>query len=179
MDIFSKHGLTIASTEDCIYLIAKKKLRLVGGASEIELAENIVSKTSGYNKSHAGQHEVLSGEHVPMSQIDLPTMETPYSNKIDYSWSHASDEKKEILIVDQKDNNLIKIKTDQLDTEKNISSLRFYTPAETNFFALGFNSSHVYIDQKQIDAGNEDELLVDALESEENDDDVYTEEESY
>ncbi|MEG0486951.1 MAG: type VI secretion system Vgr family protein [Acinetobacter sp.] len=179
MDIFSKHGLTIASTEDSIYLIAKKKLRLVGGASEIELAENIVSKTGGYNKSHAGQHEVLSGEHVPMPQIGLPTMETPYSNKIDYSWSQASDEKKEILIVDQKDNNLIKIKTDQLDTENNISSLRFYTPSETNFFALGFNSSHVYIDQKQIDAENEDELLVDALGNEENDDDVYTEEDSY
>lgn len=179
LDIFAKHGLTIASTEDCIYLIAKKKLRLVGGTSEIELAENIISKTGGYNKSHAGQHVLLDGANIPMSQISLPTMKTPYSNKVNYNWSQTSDEKKEILIVDQKDNNLIKIKKDQLDRDNNISSLRFYTTSETNFFALGFNSSHVSIDQKQIDAENEDELLVDALENEENDDDVYTEEESY
>ena len=99
--------------------------------------------------------------------------ETPYSNKIDYTWDSNLNNKKEIFVLDQNQNSLIKSKVDNLDHKNNLSSLRFYTPQSTEFIALGFNSSYVSVEQKRLDGENRDELLEEAL-FEEEDDDVST-----
>ncbi|MFX6048586.1 DUF2345 domain-containing protein, partial [Acinetobacter baumannii] len=82
---------------------------------------------------------------------------------------------KEIFILDNKNNNLIKTKSDQLDTDNNISSLRFYTSQETEFTALAFNSDYIHMKQEISDQENTDELLEEALNNESESGDVYTE----
>jgi len=99
--------------------------------------------------------------------------ETPYSNKIDYSWNDNLGNEKEIFVLDQNKNSLITSRVNQLDNENNLSSLRFYTSESTEFTALGFNSSHVSLKQNRLDGENKDELLEEALLESDNED-VYT-----
>lgn len=173
--LIAKKEVRVISTEDTIQINSPKKIILTGGSSQIEIGNNILFKTGGLFKAKAGQHRFESGANVVAPKVSLPTAKTLYSNKVNYNWNIKSEEKKEIFILDNKNNNLIKTKSDQLDTDNNISSLRFYTSQETEFTALAFNSDYIHMKQEISDQENTDELLEEALNNESESGDVYTE----
>ncbi|MBJ9951890.1 MULTISPECIES: type VI secretion system Vgr family protein [unclassified Acinetobacter] len=174
-DLIARKGIQIISTEDRIEIIANKKIVLISDTSMLEISgKGVFVKTPGLFEVKSGQQKFEDGVHVPTTKVSLPMLETSYSNKIDYSWKDDLGNEKEIFVLDQNNNRLIKSKTDKLDDKKNISSLRFYTCKESEFVALGFDSSYVSLEQKRLDGENIDELLVEALS--ESNDDVYTEE---
>lgn len=175
IDLIAKKEVRVISTEDTIHINSPKKIILTGGSSQIEIGNNILFKTGGLFKAKAGQHRFESGANVVAPKVSLPTAKTLYSNKVNYNWNIKSEETKEIFILDNKNNNLIKTKSDQLDTDNNISSLRFYTSQETEFTALAFNSDYIHMKQEISDQENTDELLEEALNNESESDDVYTE----
>lgn len=175
IDLIAKKEIRVISTEDTIHINSPKKIILTGGSSQIEIGNNILFKTGGLFEAKAGQHRFESGANVVAPKVSLPTAKTLYSNKVNYNWNIKSEETKEIFILDNKNNNLIKTKSDQLDTDNNISSLRFYTSQETEFTALAFNSDYIHMKQEISDQENTDELLEEALNNESESDDVYTE----
>lgn len=175
IDLIAKKEVRVISTEDTIHINSPKKIILTGGSSQIEIGNNILFKTGGLFEAKAGQHRFESGANVVAPKVSLPTAKTLYSNKVNYNWNIKSEETKEIFILDNKNNNLIKTKSDQLDTDNNISSLRFYTSQETEFTALAFNSDYIHMKQEISDQENTDELLEEALNNESESDDVYTE----
>lgn len=175
IDLIAKKEVRVISTEDTIQINSPKKIILTGGSSQIEIGNNILFKTGGLFEAKAGQHRFESGSNVVAPKVSLPTAKTLYSNKVNYNWNIKSEETKEIFILDNKNNNLIKTKSDQLDTDNNISSLRFYTSQETEFTALAFNSDYIHMKQEISDQENTDELLEEALNDESQSDDVYTE----
>lgn len=175
IDLIAKKEVRVISTEDTIQINSPKKIILTGGSSQIEIGNNILFKTGGLFEAKAGQHRFESGANVVAPKVSLPTAKTLYSNKVNYNWNIKSEETKEIFILDNKNNNLIKTKSDQLDTDNNISSLRFYTSQETEFTALAFNSDYIHMKQEISDQENTDELLEEALNNQSESDDVYTE----
>ncbi|WP_151791667.1 type VI secretion system Vgr family protein [Acinetobacter soli] len=175
IDLIAKKEVRVISTEDTIHINSPKKIILTGGSSQIEIGNNILFKTGGLFKAKAGQHRFESGANVVAPKVSLPTAKTLYSNKVNYNWNIKSEGTKEIFILDNKKNNVIKTKSDQLDTDNNISSLRFYTSQETEFTALAFNSDYIHMKQEISDQENTDELLEEALNNESESGDVYTE----
>ncbi|WP_151746899.1 type VI secretion system Vgr family protein [Acinetobacter soli] len=175
IDLIAKKEVRVISTEDTIHINSPKKIILTGGSSQIEIGNNILFKTGGLFKAKAGQHRFESGANVVAPKVSLPTAKTLYSNKVNYNWNIKSEGTKEIFILDNKNNNLIKTKSDQLDTDNNISSLRFYTSQETEFTALAFNSDYIHMKQEISDQENTDELLEEGLNNESESGDVYTE----
>ncbi|MBO3641006.1 type VI secretion system Vgr family protein [Acinetobacter soli] len=175
IDLIAKKEVRVISTEDTIHINSPKKIILTGGSSQIEIGNNILFKTDGLFKAKAGQHRFESGANVVAPKVSLPTAKTLYSNKVNYNWNIKSEGTKEIFILDNKNNNVIKTKSDQLDTDNNISSLRFYTSQETEFTALAFNSDYIHMKQEISDQENTDELLEEALNNESESGDVYTE----
>ncbi|MCF3128258.1 type VI secretion system tip protein VgrG [Acinetobacter soli] len=175
IDLIAKKEVRVISTEDTIHINSPKKIILTGGSSQIEIGNNILFKTGGLFKAKAGQHRFESGANVVAPKVSLPTAKTLYSNKVNYNWNIKSEGTKEIFILDNKNNNVIKTKSDQLDTDNNISSLRFYTSQETEFTALAFNSDYIHMKQEISDQENTDELLEEALNNESESGDVYTE----
>ncbi|WP_151840275.1 type VI secretion system Vgr family protein [Acinetobacter soli] len=173
--LIAKKEVRVISTEDTIQINSPKKIILTGGSSQIEIGNNILFKTGGLFKAKAGQHRFESGANVVAPKVSLPTAKTLYSNKVNYNWNIKSEGTKEIFILDNKNNNVIKTKSDQLDTDNNISSLRFYTSQETEFTALAFNSDYIHMKQEISDQENTDELLEEALNNESESGDVYTE----
>ncbi|WEI09769.1 type VI secretion system Vgr family protein [Acinetobacter soli] len=189
--IAAKQKIEAQAQSDGIDLIAKKKFEsyqlkilftltvqknyINRGSSQIEIGNNILFKTDGLFKAKAGQHRFESGANVVAPKVSLPTAKTLYSNKVNYNWNIKSEGTKEIFILDNKNNNVIKTKSDQLDTDNNISSLRFYTSQETEFTALAFNSDYIHMKQEISDQENTDELLEEALNNESESGDVYTE----
>jgi type VI secretion system secreted protein VgrG len=117
----------------------------------------------------------VGGAKVLTPQVSLPMFETPYSNQIDYMWNKPSEGEKEIFIVGKSDGKLIKNIKNELNSEKIISSLRFYTPQQSEFTALGFNSLNTYLSQ-EISNDNIDELIEEIEGEIFEDDEVYTEE---
>ncbi|MEE9902196.1 MAG: type VI secretion system Vgr family protein [Acinetobacter haemolyticus] len=72
LDVIARRGIQIISTENKIYFIAKKKIVMTGGSSQIEIGKNILSTTSGLFECKAGQHLLKSGASVSVPAIDLP-----------------------------------------------------------------------------------------------------------
>ncbi|WP_166169873.1 type VI secretion system Vgr family protein [Acinetobacter sp. SA01] len=176
IEAIARKVIKLISTEDQIEITSPKEIVLTAGGSQLKInAEGIFTTTAGKFESKAGQHSFVGGGKVVMPQISLPMLETPYSNQLDYSWNHFSEGEKEIFIVDQSDGKLIKNIKNELDSEKNMSSFRFYTPQQTEFTALGFNSLNTYLSQ-DISNDNSDELIEETEEEILEDDDVYTEE---
>ncbi|PPB85300.1 type VI secretion system Vgr family protein [Acinetobacter soli] len=175
IDLIAKKEVRVISTEDTIHINSPKKIILTGGSSQIEIGNNILFKTGGLFKAKAGQHRFESGANVVAPKVSLTTAKTLYSNKVNYNWNIKSEGTKEIFILDNKNNNVIKTKSDQLDTDNNISSLRFYTSQETEFTALAFNSDYIHMKQEISDQENTDELLEEAFNNESESGDVYTE----
>ncbi|WP_372403592.1 type VI secretion system Vgr family protein [Acinetobacter piscicola] len=66
MELLAKQGLTITSTEDEINIIAKKKVKINAGGSQIEIsADGIISSTSGKFEAKAATHNFIGGANVP------------------------------------------------------------------------------------------------------------------
>ncbi len=178
IDLFSKQGIQIISTEDRIEIISAKEIVITGKNSQLKLnGSGIVATTGGKFEVKAGQHVFMGGENIVVPKWSLPTAKTLFSNQINYNWNIESEGNKQIFIIDQKTNHLIKTKMDQLDAGNKLSSLRFHTPQATDFTALIFNSDLPRLKQDLPDHENIDELLEEAL-LEEQSDETYTEEDT-
>ncbi|QHH94956.1 type VI secretion system tip protein VgrG [Acinetobacter gyllenbergii] len=178
IDLFSKQGIQIISTEDRIEIISAKEIVITGKDSQLKLnGSGIVATTGGKFEVKAGQHVFQGGENIVVPKLSLPTAKTLFSNQINYNWDIESEGNKQIFIIDQKTNHLIKTKMDQLDAENQLSSLRFHTPQATDFTALIFNSDLPRLKQDLPDRENIDELLEEAL-LEEQKGETYAEEDA-
>ncbi|MCU4400491.1 type VI secretion system Vgr family protein [Acinetobacter pittii] len=177
-DIIARKGIQIISTEDRIEITSPKEIILTADGSQLKInSSGIFPVTGGKLEVKAGQHLFMSGANIVVPKISLPTIKTPYSNKINYNWNINSEDKKELFIINKKNNSLIKTHKNKLDKNNNLSSLRFYTPEEAEFTAMIFNSDYIQLKQNMPDSENIDELLEETLLYDEENDDVYTEEE--
>lgn len=177
-DIIARKGIQIISTEDRIEIISPKEIILTADGSQLKInSSGIFPVTGGKLEVKAGQHLFMSGANIVVPKISLPTIKTPFSNKINYNWNINSKDKKELFIINKKNNSLIKTHKNELDNKNNLSSLRFYTPEEADFTAMIFNSDYIQLKQNMPDSENIDELLEETLLYDEENDDVYTEEE--
>ncbi len=177
-DIIARKGIQIISTEDRIEITSPKEIILTADGSQLKInSSGIFPVTGGKLEVKAGQHLFMSGANIVVPKISLPTIKTPYSNKINYNWNINSEDKKELFIINKKNNSLIKTNKNKLDKNNNLSSLRFYTPEEADFTAMIFNSDYIQLKQNMPDSENIDELLEETLLYDEENDDVYTEEE--
>jgi len=177
-DIIARKGIQIISTEDRIEIISPKEIILTADGSQLKInSSGIFPVTGGKLEVKAGQHLFMSGANIVVPKISLPTIKTPFSNKINYNWNINSKDKKELFIINKKNNSLIKTYKNELDNKNNLSSLRFYTPEEADFTAMIFNSDYIQLKQNIPDSENIDELLEETLLYDEENDDVYTEEE--
>lgn len=177
-DIIARKGIQIISTEDRIEITSPKEIILTADGSQLKInSSGIFPVTGGKLEVKAGQHLFMSGANIVVPKISLPTIKTPFSNKINYNWNINSEGKKELFIINKKNNNLIKTHKNKLDKNNNLSSLRFYTPEEADFTAMIFNSDYIQLKQNMPDSENIDELLEETLLYDEENDDVYTEEE--
>ncbi|WP_151767077.1 type VI secretion system Vgr family protein [Acinetobacter oleivorans] len=177
-DIIARKGIKIISTEDRIEIISPKEIILTADGSQLKInSSGIFPVTGGKLEVKAGQHLFMSGANIVVPKISLPTIKTPFSNKINYNWNINSEDKKELFIINKKNNSLIKSHKNELDNKNNLSSLRFYTPEEADFTAMIFNSDYIHLKQNMPDSENIDELLEETLLYDEENDDVYTEEE--
>jgi len=177
-DIIARKGIQIISTEDRIEIISPKEIILTADGSQLKInSSGIFPVTGGKLEVKAGQHLFMSGANIVVPKISLPTIKTPFSNKINYNWNINSEDKKELFIINKKNNSLIKTHKNELDNKNNLSSLRFYTPEEADFTAMIFNSDYIQLKQNMPDSENIDELLEETLLYDEENDDVYTEEE--
>ncbi len=177
-DIIARKGIQIISTEDRIEITSPKEIILTADGSQLKInSSGIFPVTGGKLEVKAGQHLFMSGANIVVPKISLPTIKTPYSNKINYNWNINSEDKKELFIINKKNNSLIKTHKNKLDKNNNLSSLRFYTPEEADFTAMIFNSDYIQLKQNMPDSENIDELLEETLLYDEENDDVYTEEE--
>ncbi|UUM26250.1 type VI secretion system tip protein VgrG [Acinetobacter colistiniresistens] len=178
LDILARAGIQIISTEDRIEIISPKEIVFKGDTSELKLnGSGIFPTTGGKFEVKAGQHLFEGGANIVVPKLSLPTVKTLFSNQINYNWDIKSDGNKQIFIIDQKTNHLIKTKMDQLDAENKLSSLRFHTPQATDFTALIFNSDLPRLKQDLPDRENIDELLEEALLEEQNGE-TYTDEDA-
>lgn len=178
-DIIARKGIQIISTEDRIEITSPKEIILTADGSQLKInSSGIFPVTGGKLEVKAGQHLFMSGANILVPKISLPTIKTPFSNKINYNWNINSEDKKELFIINKKNNSLIKTHKNKLDKNNNLSSLRFYTPEEADFTAMIFNSDYIQLKQNMPDSENIDELLEETLLYDEENDDVYTEEES-
>ncbi|RSC22733.1 DUF2345 domain-containing protein [Acinetobacter sp. FDAARGOS_515] len=177
IEAIAKKVIKLISTEDKIEITSPKEIVLTAGGSQLKInANGVFSTTGGKFESKAGQHLFTAGANVVIPKISLPTVKTLFSNQVNYNWNIKSEGQKEIFIVDRESNRLIRTKTDQLDHDNNMSSLRFHTPQAMDFTALIFNSDIPRLKQDVPDSENIDELLEEALQEES--DEVYTEEDS-
>lgn len=177
-DIIARKGIKIISTEDRIEIISPKEIILTADGSQLKInSSGIFPVTGGKLEVKAGQHLFMSGANIVVPKMSLPTIKTPFSNKINYNWNINSEDKKELFIINKKNNSLIKTHKNKLDNKNNLSSLRFYTPEEADFTAMIFNSDYIQLKQNMPDSENIDELLEETLLYDEENDDLYTEEE--
>lgn len=177
-DIIARKGIQIISTEDRIEITSPKEIILTADGSQLKInSSGIFPVTGGKLEVKAGQHLFMSGANIVVPKKSLPTIKTPFSNKINYNWNINSEGKKELFIINKKINSLIKTHKNDLDKNNHLSSLRFYTPEEADFTAMIFNSDYIQLKQNMPDSENIDELLEETLLYDEESDDVYTEEE--
>lgn len=177
-DIIARKGVQIISTEDRIEITSPKEIILTADGSQLKInSSGIFPVTGGKLEVKAGQHLFMSGANIVVPKISLPTIKTPFSNKINYNWNINSEGKKELFIINKKNNILLRTHKNELDKNNNLSSLRFYTPEEVDFTAMIFNSDYIQLKQNIPDSENIDELLEETLLYDEENDDVYTEEE--
>jgi len=82
MDLIARKEIQIISTEDMIYIIASKGIKLIGGSSLIQIDNaGISSKTGGKFESKAGQHVFESGAKVEANTPNLPPEPIVKTNK--------------------------------------------------------------------------------------------------
>ena len=177
IETIARQKIKIISTEERIEIISPKEIVLTAGGSQLKInGQGVFGVTGGKFECKAGQHIFKEGQNIIEQKISLPKMETLFSNRINYQWNTACEGEKEIFIVDKKEGTLIKSKKSLLNEVNQISTLRFYTSQKTDFIAFGFNSCQTYLRQ-ELNKEDIDELLED-LENEEIEDEVYTKEDT-
>ena len=73
MDLIARNDIQIISTEDTIYLIASKEIKLIGGSSLVQINNSgIFSKTGGKFEVKSGQQIFTSGAKVEANTPNLP-----------------------------------------------------------------------------------------------------------
>ncbi|NUG52539.1 type VI secretion system tip protein VgrG, partial [Acinetobacter lactucae] len=108
-DIIARKGIQIISTEDRIEITSPKEIVLTADGSQLKInSSGIFPVTGGKLEVKAGQHLFMSGANIVVPKISLPTIKTPFSNKINYNWNINSEDKKELFIINKKNNSLIK-----------------------------------------------------------------------
>ncbi len=119
-DIIARKGIQIISTEDRIEITSPKEIILTADGSQLKInSSGIFPVTGGKLEVKAGQHLFMSGANIVVPKISLPTIKTPFSNKINYNWNINSEGKKELFIINKKNNNLIKTHKNKLDKNNN------------------------------------------------------------
>ncbi|WP_343621581.1 type VI secretion system Vgr family protein [Acinetobacter proteolyticus] len=79
IDLFSKQGIQIISTEDRIEIISAKEIVITGKNSQLKLnGSGIVATTGGKFEVKAGQHVFMGGVKVNTVISVLPDIENPY-----------------------------------------------------------------------------------------------------
>ncbi len=83
LDVLSKLGITISSTDDKVIISSPKEVKITGGSSQITLnGSGIFSKTGGKFQVNAGQHLFMGGASASATLPVLPKLEfaqSPYS----------------------------------------------------------------------------------------------------
>ena len=178
IDAIARQKIKLISTEDRVEITSPKEIVLTAGGSQIKInSKGVFVSTSAKFEAKAGQHCFEGGERVASVQYSLPQAETEYSHQIDYQWDVATEDEKEIFVVGKQDGRLINTNKNIQDANQSVSSLRFYTSEKTEFVALGFNSSYVYLTQSAVQDNNIDELWAEIEEETElEEDEVYAEE---
>ncbi|EPN9319762.1 type VI secretion system Vgr family protein [Acinetobacter baumannii] len=73
LDVLSKLGITISSTDDKVIISSPKEVKITGGSSQITLnGSGIFPKTGGKFQVNAGQHLFMAGASVNASAPELP-----------------------------------------------------------------------------------------------------------
>ncbi len=175
IEAIARKQVKIISTEDQIEIISPEEIVLTAGGSQLKInGQGIFGTTGGKFECKAGQHLFAKGQNIVEQKISLPKMETLFSNKINYQWDDYSEGEKEIFIVDKKNGTLIKTKKSLLNEKNQLSTMRFYTSQQTDFLALGFNSSQTFLIQELDNEGIDE--LIDDIEEGEIKDEIYVKE---
>lgn len=75
LDVLSKLGNTISSTDDKVIISSPKEVKITGGSSQITLnGSGIFPKTGGKFQVNAGQHLFMGGASVQPSLPSLPVL---------------------------------------------------------------------------------------------------------
>ncbi|PTV50672.1 type VI secretion system Vgr family protein [Acinetobacter seifertii] len=73
LDVLSKLGITISSTDDKVIISSPKEVKITGGSSQITLnGSGIFPKTGGKFQVNAGQHLFMGGASADASAPELP-----------------------------------------------------------------------------------------------------------
>ncbi|AOM87289.1 type VI secretion system Vgr family protein [Acinetobacter baumannii] len=73
LDVLSKLGITISSTDDKVIISSPKEVKITGGSSQITLnGSGIFPKTGGKFQVNAGQHLFMGGASANASAPELP-----------------------------------------------------------------------------------------------------------
>ncbi|HFF1390308.1 type VI secretion system protein [Acinetobacter baumannii] len=73
LDVLSKLGITISSTDDKVIISSPKEVKITGGSSQITLnGSGIFPKTGGKFQVNAGQHLFMAGASANASAPELP-----------------------------------------------------------------------------------------------------------
>jgi len=73
LDVLSKLGITISSTDDKVIISSPKEVKITGGSSQITLnGSGIFPKTGGKFQVNAGQHLFMGGASANSSAPELP-----------------------------------------------------------------------------------------------------------
>ncbi|OTU12762.1 type VI secretion system Vgr family protein [Acinetobacter baumannii] len=73
LDVLSKLGITISSTDDKVIISSPKEVKITGGSSQITLnGSGIFPKTGGKFQVNAGQHLFMGGPSANASAPELP-----------------------------------------------------------------------------------------------------------
>lgn len=172
IEAIARKAIELICTEGPINITSAVAMNIKVGGSQFFMDKNgFEFKTPGYFRVHSGQHQFTSGERVIMTKYALPVMPTIYSNNVNYIWDNNMNNKKQIFIIDNIENKLLKSEENILNDKREISSYRFYTKESRDFTAVAFNSSFVSINQK-YDDNNVDLLLEEALFKEEIDSEI-------
>ncbi len=89
LDVLSKLGITISSTDDKIIISSPKEVKITGGSSQITLnGSGIFPKTGGKFQVNAGQHLFMGGSSVQPNLPSLPVFE-PKPQDLFLEYFHA------------------------------------------------------------------------------------------
>ena len=73
MDLIARKGIQIISTEDAIYIISPKEIKLVSDGSELKInGSGVFSTTGGLFEVKSGQQKLTSPASINPPALDLP-----------------------------------------------------------------------------------------------------------